>query len=161
MGLPENTGRKWKLLYFSVFILLSNIPDLPFQHWGHDRYDISHSIFINVLLMFLFILPWRFLRVNPFMAASAWCSHLLLDSFYNHGYGVKIFWPFFDKSIALPIPFFSILPDQFSAKYFKIYGIEFLFYGSILLFIFLFRRYSSPVLQPEVKGPGVDTRHLS
>lgn len=39
--------------------------------------------------------------------ALAWYSHLLLDTLYNHGYGLAMFWPVSDRSIALPVPWLS------------------------------------------------------
>lgn len=140
LGLPQRTGTKWKVLYFLLMIFLSNIPDFRIPGWGHDRYDISHSLFVNLLLI-LILLPWGLLlfmrRITKesavlFTVASAWLSHLMLDSFYNHGFGVAVFWPFFQKSLAMPLPWFSILPDKISLQSLKVYTVEFIFYGFIM-----------------------------
>ena len=100
---PDRTPPKWLTAYFGAFLLLANIPDLPFKNWGHDRYDISHSIFVNLFLIAMLaalLLFWKHFRSKiggwKVIAGgmAAWLSHLLLDSFYSHGYGVAIFWPF-------------------------------------------------------------------
>jgi membrane-bound metal-dependent hydrolase YbcI (DUF457 family) len=119
-----------------AFALLPNIPDLPFKHWGHRRYDISHSLFANLLLILgaLSLLSWRQdLRHHTggglvlIGGIVAWLSHLLLDSFYNHGKGVAVFWPFSDAHLALPIPWFSVVPSllPFTREVLQEYGIEF------------------------------------
>ena len=41
--------------------------------------------------------------------AAVLLSHYVLDSFYNHGVGIAIFWPYSDARLALPIPWFSTL----------------------------------------------------
>jgi len=139
LGLPKESSKAWKWIYFMVMIAIANLPDFPVKNWGHDRYDISHSIFVT-LLGILLILLWYWIsgikasiKNTPYTASMAWLSHLLLDSFYNHGYGVSIFWPFSDKSLNLAIPWFSILPDQFSVNSIRIYTIEFLFYGLAMI----------------------------
>lgn len=117
--LPQRMSPGWKVGYFAAFVVLPNIPDLPFPHWGHARYDISHSLFVNLLLCLIMValLGW-----HPNIRHSigdgkilgggvaAWLSHLVLDSFYNHGRGVAIFWPLSDAHLALPIPWFSVAP---------------------------------------------------
>ena len=117
--LPQRTSAGWKVGYFAAFVVLPNIPDLPFPHWGHDRYDISHSLFVNLLLCLIMValLGWH-PNIRHSMGdgkvlgggVATWLSHLVLDSFYNHGRGVAIFWPLSDAHLALPIPWFSVAP---------------------------------------------------
>jgi len=117
---PERVSQQWTKIYFSIFVLLSLIPDLPFKNWGHDRYRISHSIFVNLLLLVIVVVPFLFLkdRIGGWRVilggSIAWLSHLLLDSFYNHGHGVAIFWPFSEARLALPIPWFSAILVPFT-----------------------------------------------
>jgi LexA-binding, inner membrane-associated putative hydrolase len=116
---PRRTSARWKVGYFAAFVVLSNIPDLPFPHWGHERYDISHNLFVNLLLCLIMValLGWHpnirhFIGGGKILGGgvAAWLSHLVLDSFYNHGRGVAIFWPLSDAHLALPIPWFSVVP---------------------------------------------------
>jgi membrane-bound metal-dependent hydrolase YbcI (DUF457 family) len=116
--LPQRTSARWKASYFAVFVVLPNIPDLPFPHWGHARYNVSHSLFVNLLLCFIVV---ALLEGYPNIrhaigdgkvlggGVAAWLSHLVLDSFYNHGRGIAIFWPLSDAHLTLPIPWFSVV----------------------------------------------------
>jgi hypothetical protein len=71
----------------------------------------------------------------------AWHSHLLLDTFYNHGQGLAIFWPFSSGRLALPFPFFRTMETKnyFSASNLQIFAIEGLFYGAILIVALIVR----------------------
>ena len=140
---PDRTPPKWLVVYFGAFLLLANIPDLPFKGWGHDRYDVSHSIFVNLLLIAIVVAVllfgkdfWGKIGGWKVMAggAAAWLSHLLLDSFYNHGHGVAIFWPLSGASLALPMPWFSVVtePMYFSAAGFREYLTEGVFYSLLV-----------------------------
>ena len=81
-----------------AFVALANLPDWPLPNWGHDRYDISHSVFVNIGLIGLVVVLTQVfanqtrLSQNRFLtlAAMAWLSHLLLDTFYNHGEGLGL-----------------------------------------------------------------------
>jgi hypothetical protein len=43
-----------------------------------------------------------------------------LDSLYNHGHGVAIFWPLSDVRLALPIPWFAVAPFlRLTSHYYK------------------------------------------
>ncbi|MBN1309926.1 MAG: metal-dependent hydrolase [Anaerolineae bacterium] len=148
---PDHTPSRWLAAYLGVFLLLSNIPDLPFKHWGHDRYDISHSLFVNLLLIavtVMALLPLKAFRsqIGGWKTigggSAAWLSHLLLDSFYNHGYGVAIFWPFSDARLALPMPWFSVVtkPAYFTVEGFREYLTEFAFYSLLLIATLIIRR---------------------
>lgn len=158
--LPEGKSAKWKTIHLVVFALLANVPDFRFQYWGHHRYFISHSLFVNLSLI-LFILA-AFISIKPLTAkvggwqvvlggVFAWLSHLLLDTFYNHGQGLPMFWPFSDASLALPIPLFSVVktpPPPLTTETLQIYTIEFFFYGAVLLLVLgLKRRWISPRLR--------------
>jgi hypothetical protein len=140
LSLPPSVSRGQLLVQLGLFMVLANIPDLPVRYWGHARYDISHSMFVN-LMLFLPVLAvtvgfqlagWTTLR----LAIAAWLSHLVLDALYNHGQGVGIFWPFSAATLALPISWFSVLPNPVlpvTAQEIRIGLIEFCCYAPLVL----------------------------
>jgi membrane-bound metal-dependent hydrolase YbcI (DUF457 family) len=146
-SLPSSPSRARCGIQLGIFVLLANIPDIPLPYWGHARYDISHSIFVNLLLSLLILLSlswlggYRDLRLSSF-GMAAWFSHLLLDAFYNHGNGVGIFWPFSSATLALPVPWFSALTPVWppTAQEISIGLIEFMSYVPLVVITLLFRR---------------------
>jgi len=138
-----------KATLVGAFVVLGNLPDLDFSFWGHSRYDISHSIFVNLGLVLV--------AAGPFLASSklrgkiggagvvcgvaaAWLSHLLLDTFYAHGPGIAIYWPFSKARLALPIPFFQTLKRAdiyFDSHSVRVFAIEVAFYGSFSVLFLL------------------------
>jgi membrane-bound metal-dependent hydrolase YbcI (DUF457 family) len=137
----KRSAKAWTL---AGMALAANVPDLPLPFWGHgSSYGISHSLFINLLLIgwALGTLAWRrdWRRAMggwPVLlgGAAAWVSHLLLDSFYNHGLGIAIGWPFGHFALNLPIPFFRSpsahwLTDPDSVRTVLV---ELAFYGALL-----------------------------
>ncbi|MGQ0603716.1 MAG: metal-dependent hydrolase [Anaerolineales bacterium] len=148
---PRQLSWRSRLGYGVVFAALANLPDLPVPNWGHDRYDISHSVFVNLLLIVVtwITLGWRAdLRRSlggwPVLLGGglAWLSHLLLDSFYNHGMGVAIFWPFSEASLVLPIPWFSVVPSPppFTLAHLQEFVAEFVSYSPLVLIALALRR---------------------
>jgi membrane-bound metal-dependent hydrolase YbcI (DUF457 family) len=136
---------RWKLIYFACFTVLANIPDFPIPYWGHHKYGISHSLFVNLLIMTILFSLINYLpffqrsfgnkRIMP-GAMCAWLSHLLLDTFYNHGHGLAMFWPFSQAHLALPLPWFSVVPfspPPFTRQHLRIYAIEWLAYFPIFI----------------------------
>lgn len=149
--LPQNASTKQAVTRAVTFVLLANIPDLPIKNWSHEQYHVSHSVFVNLLLVAITVIALIFLRNArkrlgwPVIASGilAWLSHLLLDSFYNHGYGIAIFWPFSDASLALPIPWFSTvkqLPPPVTPEMIRILSIEFVCYLPLFLLAVLMRK---------------------
>ena len=146
LSTPKNaTNHRWRNCGVALtFVALANLPDWPLPNWGHDRYDVSHSIFVNAGLICTVIAVMKTLATGKWfsqprflmLAAMAWLSHLLLDSFYNHGRGIAIYWPVSSQRLNLAIPWFSnwdlsqpvTSPDNLS-----VFGIEFLAYTPILL----------------------------
>jgi hypothetical protein len=138
--LPSSPSKVGCAIQLAAFMVLANIPDMPVPYWGHARYDISHSMFVN-LMLFLPMLAvtvgfqlagWTTLR----LAMAAWLSHLVLDALYNHGQGVGIFWPFSAATLALPISWFSVLPNPvlpITAQEIRIGLIEFCCYAPLVL----------------------------
>jgi membrane-bound metal-dependent hydrolase YbcI (DUF457 family) len=151
LSLPQHRSPRWKGAYFATFALLANLPDFPLPYWGHDRYDVSHSLFVNLLLSLLAVAlcAWRpSVRQHvggPAVLVTsmlAWLSHLLLDAFYNHGRGVAIFWPFSPASLALPIAWFSVvslIPPITSAHLWE-YAAEFASYVPLAVGAYVIRR---------------------
>jgi membrane-bound metal-dependent hydrolase YbcI (DUF457 family) len=143
--MPLYKSRWASAAFLAAFVALANLPDWRLPYWGHERYDISHSIFVNLALIMICAVPLRICKLTRanigawpviFGGAIAWLSHLLLDSFYNHGQGIAIFWPFSSARLALPMPWFrtwSSVTPPLNADTFYICLIETLFYSPILL----------------------------
>jgi membrane-bound metal-dependent hydrolase YbcI (DUF457 family) len=148
--LPQQTSARWKAGYFTAFVVLPNIPDLPFPHWGHDRYNFSHSLFVNLLLCLIVVaLLGGYANIRHASGdgkvlgggVAAWLSHLALDSFYNHGRGIAIFWPLSDAHLALPIPWFSVVRfPPLSLALLQECAIEFASYFPLVLLAYSLRR---------------------
>jgi membrane-bound metal-dependent hydrolase YbcI (DUF457 family) len=151
-AMPRGASRRRRLAMLVSFAALANIPDLRLPMWGHERYDISHSIFVNAGLIALLAVTLVFLprarravggTAVIICGAAAWLSHLLLDSFYNHGKGVAILWPFSKGRLALPISWFDNLHlplPHFGWHTARVMGIELLAYGTLFVLVCLARR---------------------
>jgi membrane-bound metal-dependent hydrolase YbcI (DUF457 family) len=148
--LPEKTSRRRKAAHLAGFIMLANIPDLPLKYWGHDRYQVSHSLLVNLLLAavtggFLGLTSrGRAALRRPGMLLAgelAWLSHLLLDTLYNHGRGIQLFWPVSNFRLALPVPWFSVIHlPLLRLENFKIFLIELMCYLPVLMLAGWFRK---------------------
>jgi hypothetical protein len=152
--IPKRSSSIQKIVHFLVFVLLANLPDLPTFNWGHENYIYSHSLFVNLVFITLAILFLTFSK-RVFQKIGgwtvliggviAWLSHLLLDSFYNHGKGVMIFWPVSAASLALPIPWLSALPGThplLSLAVLQIFVLEFITFAPFLLLMILIRIFN-------------------
>jgi len=151
LWVPRSWERKEKLAAFAAFTLVANAPDLPLPFWGHYSYRVSHSLFINLALVAIVVgllissRAWRSEAARRWVAlggAAAWLSHLLLDSFYSHGYGIRIFWPVSDAALRLPVPWFHVLqrdaPRDLATL--QIFATEALCYGALLAACLIWRR---------------------
>jgi len=150
--MPNRKPAHSRLVHLVVFGLLATIPDFPLKNWGHHLYYFSHSLFVNLLLILVVSLAFVFLKdvrariggwVVVIGGALAWLSHLLLDTFYNHGQGLSMFWPFSDRRLALPIPWFSVVKDAslpLTPETVHILLTELAFYGSVLLVVMLMKK---------------------
>ena len=149
LTIPRGWSRRAKLLAFGVLGLLAGGPDLPAPLWGHSQYLISHSLFVNLgLVAGVAVLAAASPRLRAALGgwpgvcagAAAWLSHLLLDSFYSHGMGVRIFWPLSLDALNLSMPWFDVLhigvPPDVAVR---IFAVEFAFYGSLLGLCLLWR----------------------
>jgi hypothetical protein len=147
--IPRGWSRRPKWLAFGVFGLLASGPDWPAPFWGHSQYHVSHSLFVNLGLMAVVaVLVAALPRVRAALGgwpvvcagAAAWLSHLLLDSFYSHGNGVRIFWPLSDAALSLSMPWFDVLRVGVPLRAaLGIFAVEFAFYGSLLGLCLLWR----------------------
>ena len=141
---PQFEGRRQRTALLLGMVVAANIPDLPLPYWGHDRYYVSHSVFCGLLVATVIYLGMRASplgsqpvahRVIFFATALALSSHYLLDTFYNHGKGLAMFWPFSKARVALPIPWFSHMDitthgQLFSWKNVRIWLVELAAFGT-------------------------------
>lgn len=149
--MPPGRSWLWYLWAGHWFIGFANLPDFPVPYWGHSRYDISHSVFVTFAFAMVFVAATSMRRRlwaqlgTPIVAGYvvAWFSHLLLDSFYNHGRGIAIFWPLSEARLALPIPIFSVahLDPFFTIHNATVCAIELAVYGSLFVIALAARRY--------------------
>ena len=140
LALPRGRSLVWYLLIGHFFVFFANVPDFPLPGWGHDSYQVSHSIFLTTLLAALMALLLLVPKFNAQVGAkviltwtAAWFSHMLLDSLYSHGQGIGIFWPFSDAHLALPIAWFDTLSwPPISDHNRRVFAIELAVYGPLL-----------------------------
>lgn len=142
-AIPQGSSPKRRILTISAFLFLANVPDIKLPGWGHDRYDISHSIFSigtmgAILVALTLFSPAIRRRIGglqvSLLGALAMLSHLLLDSMYNHGKGIAIFWPVSDARLNLALPWFATLKTSLpaiTAHSVRVMAIELVFYGVI------------------------------
>ena len=149
VAVPAEFSRRAKLVTLAAFVALANAPDWPLPRWGHDRYDISHSIFVTLgLIVVAATLASMALRHTRYFSwrlivggAIAWLSHLLLDTFYFGRRGMALFWPVSDVRVSLPMPWFTVMELQplVSAHNARVFAIEAAFYGTILAAVVVWR----------------------
>ena len=140
LALPRNSNWKWRLGLPIVFVAIANLPDWPLPGWGHQRYNISHSVFVNIGLIGLILTLHQLKPKISFrcllLGAGAWLSHLLLDSFYNHGQGIAIYWPVSKSSLNFSMPWFNTLDvsqSVFARHNLSVFAIEFVAYLPVLI----------------------------
>lgn len=140
LTLPRGRTLLWYLIVGHLYVFFANLPDFPLPGWGHDAYQVSHSIFVTSLLLPLLALPLLLPKFKAQVSAAVvlawsgtWLCHMLLDSLYSHGEGIGIFWPLSDAHLALPVPWFETLqwPAR-SAHNAHVFQIELLNYGLLL-----------------------------
>ena len=47
LTLPRGRSLLWYVVAGHLFVFFANIPDYPFPGWGHEAYQVSHSIFLT------------------------------------------------------------------------------------------------------------------
>ena len=141
--LPGFASRVRGAAFLACFAALACVPDLPVPGWGGLPYDARHSLLVNLASVCAATAALAcFSRVRRSVGgwpvvvcgAAAWMSHLALDSFYNHGYGVVVGWPFSRARLNLAMPWFRSLPEgmHLDVRTLRVVLIEMLFYGAIL-----------------------------
>ena len=87
--MPKTFKVYQKSILVGSFIILANMPDLTRPRYGHELYYLSHSIFINLILILIAVMPFLLSeelrnRIGGFPVltgcAVCWLSHFLLDS---------------------------------------------------------------------------------
>jgi len=152
LAVPRSWRPSAKVLGGGALAGLANLPDIPLPFWGHAEYAVSHSLFVNLALVGVAVAvlwSWRALRGciggTPVVAAgvAAWLSHLLLDTMYNHGHGLRMFWPLSRASLALPVPWFATMQAGWtpSDHNLRVWAIELACYGPLLLVCLFVRRW--------------------
>lgn len=150
-AMPRGFTRRQTTVVLAAFVALANAPDWPLPGWGHDRYDLSHSIFVTIAVVTIAgavaaVLLWR----TPYFSwrlvvggAIAWLSHLLLDTLYDGRKGLAMFWPVSDARVSLPIPCFRTmqLSPLVSVHNASVFAIEAVVYGSILGLVWFGRQW--------------------
>jgi hypothetical protein len=143
IAMPALQSRTSKLFLAAVFVAVANLPDWPIPNWGHDQYRISHSVFMNLTLIGIVGTIWlslqTFRRAVPnrclVLGGCAWLSHLVLDSFYNHGNGIAIYWPISKAKLNLAMPWFNNLDlsqPVMSQHNLSVFTIEFAAFSPLL-----------------------------
>jgi membrane-bound metal-dependent hydrolase YbcI (DUF457 family) len=146
----REASRSRTSLHLAAFAVAANIPDLPLPGWGHDRYDISHSLFVNGLAMLVLAGAFAIFAAARrlaggwtvlLMGCAAWLSHFFLDATYNHGHGLAVLWPFSEGRLVLSLPWFSTLNGWWAwdAHTARVAMIEIFFYGTLLALVTLVR----------------------
>lgn len=154
LAIPRATPIKPKILLLVAFAVVASAPDLPLPYWGHFRYEISHSVFstaVGIAILWL-IVWWKFRGKEPvgwrvmLGLALAWYSHLLLDTMYNHGYGLDMFWPVSEKRIAIPVPWLSRGDREhiFSLHNVMVAVYELLTFGPLVVMAYLMKKAVTP-----------------
>jgi len=141
LALPQAQSRRWYLWMLFAFGFFANLPDYPLPGWGHVSYHVSHSIFVTALLAALMALlllwPTFHERVGRRVLVAwsiAWFSHMVLDSMYNHGQGIAIFWPVSDAHLAMPVTWFETVRLPVKSEHnLRVFAIETVVFGAALL----------------------------
>lgn len=137
----QNGERKNFLAAAAAFVLFANFPDFAFRL---IPYYESHSLFTVLAVLgagtfSIWILhrrvpglDWRLILLGNLTVLS----HLLLDTFYNHGLGLALLWPLSAVRTALPIPWLSVMQSPFlpvNAGHVKVWALELVTFAPILL----------------------------
>lgn len=146
-GFPNMKNRRF-ILTVALFVAFANFPDLAFRI---IPYYESHSL-ITVLVIIAAAVSWMALvRRRKFLeerrlillGSLAVISHLLLDTFYNHGQGLMLFWPLSESRQAFPIPWLSVLWPPYwpvTERHMTVWLLEFATFAPLLLAFFLGKR---------------------
>ena len=148
--LPTGLPLKKVIPLSGLFLVMANIPDFPIPGWGHDRYDISHSLIVTLTLAIPLSVGFYLLRLDKMTGSKVvlarlivtWFSHIILDSTYNHGKGLPVLWPISNARLALPLPWFETLRtpvNYFTPHSIRVMSVELLAYGVLFCMAMAFR----------------------
>ena len=163
LAMPRRWPWNHKAAMLLSYVVLALGPDWKFPGWGHYRYDISHGLMMNLLIVgvpAIVLLLWAAARRKLGGTAvivggvAAELAHLLLDSFYNHGNGVMIGWPFNRYHLNLAMPWFRSMVAAWNLDFARVIAIELLFYGSLLVVCLSARRVAISVSLRRKVRPG-------
>ncbi|TWT90484.1 hypothetical protein Mal64_08750 [Pseudobythopirellula maris] len=161
LATPHEWAPRVRAISLFVFVLLANAPDAPLPGWGHERYQVSHSLLVTLLAIAAGVVAVRQVDRRSRLcatvyagAAAAWLSHLLLDTFYSHGKGLAMFWPLGDGRLAMPIPCFSHmqLSPLLSLFNLRVFAVELAAYGVLLAVVWIATRRRLAVTPPPPRG---------
>lgn len=150
IAMPALPSRTSRLVLAALFVAIANLPDWPIPGWGHDQYRISHSVFVNLILIGI---VWSVLCSDYSFRRSisnrcfalgggAWLSHLVLDSFYNHGNGIAIYWPISKARLNLAMPRFNNLDlsqSIISQHNLSVFALEFIAFLPLLAVVLIIK----------------------
>lgn len=159
---PRSNSKLKVFIEISFFAALANVPDWSLPGWGHEAYHVSHSLFV-LLLMSLPATPVGIILLRKFYTSrsapwiwgglcAALLSHIFLDAIYGAGGGIAMFWPLSDARLHLPLPWFQHLrpQDGVTLHNLRVFAVEAVFYGGILILSILARRRILPYIsKPE------------
>jgi membrane-bound metal-dependent hydrolase YbcI (DUF457 family) len=155
LAIPRDAPRKQRAVLLGAFALAASVPDLPLPYWGHSRVEISHGVVsatVGIVVLWSVLWTWfrgqRPVTVGVMIGLGlAWYSHILLDSFYNHAWGVPYLWPISDARLRLPISWLSPgnRADIFSMHNVKVAVYEILTFGPLLVLAYLVKKCFVPV----------------
>jgi len=129
----------------AIFVLFANFPDFAFRI---IPYFESHSLItVLVILAAGNLLVWFFRSRIPgldwkliLLGNLTVLSHFLLDTFYNHGTGLMLFWPVSAARSALPVPWLSVMQPPFfpvTEAHLKVFLMELVTFGPLLVLVIL------------------------
>jgi hypothetical protein len=135
----------------ALFVMFANFPDLAFRiipyYESHTLITVLGILAAAGLLTALvrrreFRQAWRLILLG----SLAVISHLLLDTFYNHGQGLMLFWPLSESRQAFPIPWLSVLGPPFwpvTDRHITVWLLEFATFAPLLFVVLLGRRLNN------------------
>jgi membrane-bound metal-dependent hydrolase YbcI (DUF457 family) len=158
LAIPRDTPRKQKAMLLGAFALAASAPDLPFPYWGHSWVEMSHgfvSATVGIILLWLVLWMWfhgkKPVNLGVMIGLGlAWYSHILLDSMYNHAWGVPCLWPISEARLRLPISWLSSgnRADILSMHNVKVAVFEIITFGPLLMLSYLVKKCFVPMVNP-------------
>jgi membrane-bound metal-dependent hydrolase YbcI (DUF457 family) len=154
------------VLTAALFAVFANFPDFAFRIIPYYK---SHSLVTVLAILAVALLLMGLVRRRAFIAdrrlillgSLAVISHLLLDTFYNHGQGLMLFWPLSESRQAFPIPWLSVLPPPYwpiTERHINVWRLEFATFAPLLVLVLLGKFIVHAVKQRAGGSPGGKSR---